>query len=109
MSRDVKMLASMKLLPGHSAVDGKVEGIEETNHSVNDKSNVAGEIIVQHDVEAEINVNIENLGNICELYLSERTWRRVMIMRGISVMRKRPMTAISIMVVILASLLCRIV
>ena len=109
MLLEVKMLGSMNLLPGHSAVDGKIKWIEETNDSVNDKSNVAGEIIVQHDVEAEINVNIENLGNICELYLSERTWRRVMIMRGISVMRKRPMTAISIMVVILASLLCRIV
>ena len=39
------------------------------------------------------------------LYLVERTWRRVMTMRGISVQRKRAMTTMSISVVVLASLL----
>ena len=38
------------------------------------------------------------------LYLLERTWRRVMTIRGISVERKTAMTTMSIRVVLLASL-----
>ena len=50
----LKKPESMKLILGHSAVDGKVERIEETNNSVDQESNVAGKIIVQQNMEAEI-------------------------------------------------------
>ena len=50
----LKLNTMMSFVPGHSAVDGKVEGIEETDDSVDNKSNVAGKIIVHLNIKPEI-------------------------------------------------------
>ena len=41
-------------LPRHPTIYGKVQGIEETNKSVDDERNVARKIIVQQGIKAAI-------------------------------------------------------
>ena len=38
-------------LPGHSTVDGKVEGIGETNEGIDNQNNIFGNIVI-HEVES---------------------------------------------------------